>query len=66
MRLALLACREPPKGGDFSRARDMERVRFVSGSRMSRRYIVSAQNAQSRSLELFEQLRAGPQTEVFR
>jgi hypothetical protein len=32
----------------------MERVRFISGSRMSRRHIVSAQDAQSRSLELFE------------
>ena len=39
----------------------MKRIRFVSGSRMSRRHFVSAQDAQSRSLELFEQLRAGPQ-----
>jgi hypothetical protein len=42
----------------------MERIRFVSGSRMSRRHLVSAQDAQSRSLELFEQLRAGPKTEM--
>ncbi len=44
----------------------MQRVRFVSGSRMSRRHIVSAQDAQSRSLELFEQLRAGPKAEMLR
>ena len=44
----------------------MERIRFVSGSRMSRRHIVSAQDAQSRSLELFEQLRAGPQAQMLR
>src|SRR5262249_34142465 len=64
--LTLLACREPPEGRYFSRARDMEHVRFVSRSRVSRRHIVSAYDAQSRSLEGFEQLRAGPQTEVFR
>ena len=44
----------------------MKRIRFVSGSRMSRRHIVSAQDAQSRSLELFEQLRAGPQAQMLR
>ena len=60
------ACGEPPKRSDFSRARVMERIRFVSRSRMSRRHIVSAQDAQSRSLELFEQLRAGPQAQMLR
>ena len=44
----------------------MKRIRFVSRPRMSRRHIVSAQHAQSRSLELFEQLRAGPQAEMLR
>jgi hypothetical protein len=44
----------------------MEQVRFVSRSRMSRRHFVSAYDAQSRGLEGFEQLRAGPQTEVLR
>src|SRR5579863_3836733 len=44
----------------------MEQVRLVSGSRMSRRDIVPAQDAQSRSLEGFEQLSAGPQTEALR
>jgi hypothetical protein len=38
----------------------MKWIRFVSGSGVSRRHIVSAQDAQPRSLELFEQLRAGP------
>ena len=44
----------------------MERIGFVSGSRMSWRHIVSAHDAQSRSLDLFEQLSAGPKTEMLR
>src|SRR5215472_1482464 len=44
----------------------MERVRFVSGARMSRRHIVSTHDAQPRNLEFSEQLHAGPQTEVLR
>src|SRR4051794_7625718 len=60
------ACGEMPERGDFSRARNMKRVGFVTGSWMSRLYIVSANDAQSRSFELFEQPRAGSQTEVFR
>jgi hypothetical protein len=44
----------------------MERIGFVSGSRMSRRYLVSADDAQSGGFERFEQLRAGSQTEMLR
>jgi hypothetical protein len=44
----------------------MQRFRFVSGSRMAVRHIVSAQDAQSRSLELFEQLHASPQAQMLR
>jgi hypothetical protein len=38
----------------------MQGVRFVSGPRMSWPHIVSADDAQPCSLELSEQLRAGP------
>src|SRR4051812_12659146 len=44
----------------------MERVRFVSGSWMSRLHIVSTYDAQSRTFDLFEQPRAGSQSQVFR
>ena len=44
----------------------MERIRFVSRSRMSRRHIVSAHDAQTRSLEILEQACAGPQTQMLR
>ena len=44
----------------------MERIRFVSGSRMSRGHIVSAHDAQTRSREILEQACAGPQTQMLR
>ena len=44
----------------------MEQIRLVSGSWMSRLHIVSSNDAQSGSLEPFEQPRARSQAQVFR